>query len=147
LLIAKGYNVRLALTGSRLRRGNVLLHDETGVDWPRDSGLIVPTFQRLNRPCDDAEAQRYYGDEYELLCGRVKLPPLALSKWKFLGSVQGADYERRGYIEPGQKRHEFDQSTFFFNRRGLPKLYGHGRALRLELGPGSEWSWRGFVRP
>jgi hypothetical protein len=150
LLIAKGFRCRFFLEEGGSRRGAVLLHDEDGEAWPYTSGLIVPSFRRLGEPCDDRAAQRYYGDDYPLKEGVVTLPPRDLRRWEAVGPVNVAHYDRRGDVEPGPKEHEFGAGYSLFRALGggaLPVLYKLGPNMRLELGNGAVWNWRGIVRP
>jgi len=150
MLIAKGFRCRFFLEQGGSRYGSVMLHDETGEWWPYSSGLVVPSFRRLGKPLEDKAAQKYYGDDYPLKEGSVTLPPKELSEWREVGRVVKAHYDRRGDVEPGPYEHEFGHGFTLFRALaggGLPMLYARGANLRLELGPGAEWSWRGIVRP
>ena len=148
MLIAKGFHCRFFLTdppgGSR--RGAILLHDEDGEAWPYSSGLVVPSFTRSGKPCDDEAARRYYGDDYALKQGRVELPPKDITRWRKIGQVETVWYTRRGDVEPGPYEHEF-QGAGLFGGGDLPMLHSIGPYLRLELGKGSKWNWRGIVKP
>lgn len=151
MLIAKGFRCRFFLEGGSSRHGHVLLHDEDGDAWPYSSGLIVPSFTRSGDPCDDAAAQKYYGEDYPLKCGGVDTPPVSLDDgWEPVGRVVKAHYDRRGYVEPGPKSHEFSSYGGLFRvlvGGGFPTLYRRGNVMRLELGRGAMWDWRGIVRP
>lgn len=150
MLFAAGSSVRFVLTTGRSRRGKILLHDEAGDSWPSSSGLVVPGFKHLGRDLaiSDEYAQRYYGDSYVLKRGSVRLPPKPLSQWKEIGRVKEAFYVRRGDIEPGPKKHVFGESILFkLLGKKLPRLYKHGQYMRLELGEGAVWNWRGIVSP
>lgn len=147
MLIVKGFRCRFFLEGGSSRSGNVLLHDESGDDWPYTSGLIVPGFQRLGEPCDDKQAQRYYGADYDLRCGRVELPPRDLEDgWEEIGRVVRVHYDRRGEVEPGPYEHEFGEGGLFriVMGGGFPRLYRRESAMRIELGRGAVWDWRGI---
>jgi hypothetical protein len=150
MLIAKGYAPVFVFKNGSTRRGRVLLHDEGGESWPYSSGLVVPSFKREGKPCDDAKAKAYYGSSYRLKEGSITLPPRDLSAWRPVGEVRRADYDRRGHIEPGPKKHAFGQvrsPLFLWRRGGHPILYVYRSFMRIELGSGCEWDWRGIVHP
>jgi hypothetical protein len=151
LLIAKGFAPAFTLaTGGERRapQGAALLHDESGDDWPYESGLVM-RFNRAGKECDDALAEKYFGEGYALRCGAVRLPPRDLREWDPLGDVTRLEYVRRGFAHPGDYEHTFGRvgvMRWLFGA-ALPILYARGAALRLELGRGAEWNWRGIVSP
>jgi hypothetical protein len=137
MLIAKGTRIGLILaSGKTLKPGGVLLHDPEGEDWPRCSGLIMP-IERTSRPINGTtRAKEYIGRNVRL--GWVNTPPKQLSAWHRIGKVVGAiDYTRSGK-HADDYRHDFKEDVTAYRR---------GRAVRLELGSGCTWNWRGFVRP
>ena len=160
MLIVKGLSPRFFLADGTERRGPQgasLLHDESSQSWPYSSGLVM-RFDKRGEPCDDEYARRYYGGDYEIHCGTIELPPKSISAWHLVGEVERAEYTRPGLIEPGRYEHTFGEheepgildriASFFHAAEGqLPKLYEREHALRLELGPGAVWSWRGIVWP
>ena len=140
MLIAKGYSASFKMEGGGTVRGApgaALLHDPTGRTWPSCSGLVLP-FRKTRQPLEDAEAAKYFG-EGPLRGELVGLPPKALREWRRLGEVREVLYRRTG-------RH----ADSFFHPIAEGKrvmLYRRGRALRLELGGGCTWNWRGIVKP
>ena len=146
MLIAKGFSPRFTLASGderRAVRGAALLHDERGDDWPYSSGLVM-RFTRRGDSCDDDLAQKYFGDGYALRCGAVTLPPRDLREWDAIGEVSRIEYTRRGDSHPGLYEHTFGEQRFLFSSGALPILYVRGDALRLELGSGATWDWRGI---
>ena len=156
MLLAAGTHVHFCLWGGSSRRGKVLLHDESGSDWPASSGLVVPAFNKLGLELDDDQAQRYYGSDYVLKQGSIRLPDVDLTKWRRVARVKEAFYTRLGDLASTpdspkkRKNHKFKPKkiSFFSSKRGeLPVLYARGRFLRIELGDGAVWNWRGIVSP
>lgn len=157
MLIAKGYApVFFLASGGQRRglRGAALLHDESGERWPYTSGLVMPFSRRGAEDCNDDLAQRYFGDDYVVRCASVDLPPRSLKEWHRLGEVSRAKYRREGAEHAGHYEHDFGEDegggffSFFKKSPGkLPILYSREGALRIELGPGAVWNWRGIVSP
>jgi len=157
MLIAKGYAPLFFLAdGSERRgpRGSALLHDESGESWPYASGLVMPFSRRGADDCEDDLAQRYFGDDYVVRCATVALPPRALEEWSEVGEVASAEYRREGSEHAGYYEHDFGHAehsglfSFFKKSPGkLPLLYARRGALRIELGSGAVWNWRGIVSP
>jgi hypothetical protein len=138
MLIAKGYSPSFEMVAGKIVRapkGAALLHDPTGRAWPSCSGLVM-TFTKGGGPIEDRDAEDYLG--VGPLRGSLEVPPKALREWKPLGEVEVVNYRRIGkhaapYYHPIEG--------------GKALLYRRGRALRIELGSGCVWSWRGIVRP
>jgi hypothetical protein len=151
MLTAKGYRVSLRL----LERGWIhaapsaaLLHDETGRTWPSCSGLIT-SFERGGSPLESVPPAvcRYFGcDEYVVRSGVLKVPPRSLGQWSLLGTAEEIHYTRRGEYA-ADYYHPFEERGALWWKVKLPTVYRLGSALRLELGPGCEWNWRGFITP
>jgi hypothetical protein len=146
VLIAKGYRVRFVLFGNRSVRapaGYALLHDPSGHAWPKCSGLCAP-FTKTKETVDDREARSYFGffsDAPGL--GKLVLPPKDLGSWKRVGEVDEILYTR---ARPNRLRSSH-QADYFHPFEGKAVLYRRGRLLRIELGRGCVWNWRGIVRP
>ena len=141
MLIARGFHVSFAMEDGRTVKGvGEILHDESGVDWPSDSALVV-AFKKTGKPLGRVSkaARRHFGDDYEPLRGRVVLPPRRLSSWKEIGAVKEIFYDRRGEHD-GAFAHAFGGRKFFGSAKELPILYRRGDALRLEP---VEWDWSG----
>jgi hypothetical protein len=144
MLIAKGFSVSFKLTNGKMVRapgGYGLLHDPSGKDWPKCSGLVA-SFSKGGGEIDDRLAKDYFGHAPRE--GELSLPPRALSAWKKVGAVAEILYTRR---RPGRLLADHQDEYFHPFEKGTPTLYRRGRMLRLELGPNCEWSWRGVVRP
>jgi hypothetical protein len=141
MLIAKCYATALHLDGGGTVRpsGAALMHDPTGRHWPKTSCLIA-SFQRrggpLKSPTDEQKA--WATDPAMVRMGVVETPSRTLEGWKFVGRVNRIDYTRHG-AHADKYTHEFKEPH--------PRLYRRGRVLRLELGRGAEFNWRGFVNP
>lgn len=120
-------------------RGAALMHDPTGRHWPKTSCLIASfnrTGKPLSKPTDEATA--WATDPSFVKMGAVDTPSRTLDGWKFLGRVERIDYTRKG-AHADMYTHEFKSPH--------PRLYRKGNVLRLELGRGAVFSWRGFVTP
>jgi len=144
MLIAKGYRVNLKLENGRKVRAPAsygLLHDPSGRDWAKCSSLIAP-FQKTGDEVSDGEAKSYFGSEPRE--GRIALPPKSLGAWHRVGPVVEIEYTRR---RPGRlpADHQADYYHPFEGKH--PMLYRIGKLLRLELGSGCSWNWRGLIRP
>jgi hypothetical protein len=141
MLIAKCYATSLHVDeGGTVRpRGAALMHDPTGRHWPRTSCLIG-TFKRTGKPIAKPtdEASAWATDPAMVKMGMVHTPNRSLEGWKFIGRVNRIDYTRHG-AHADMFTHEFKDPH--------PRLYRKGHVLRLELGRGAEFNWRGFVKP
>ena len=138
MLIAKGYAPSFKLdTGKTVRapRGAALLHDPTGRAWPSCSGLVL-TFAKSGKETKDSAAEEYLGRAPKL--GEATVPPKALSGWQRVGEVEVVNYRRIG---------NHAASYYHPIEGGKAVLYRRGRALRIELGSGCVWNWRGIVTP
>ncbi len=151
MIAAKGYAVALHMEGGRrvltLEPKIALLHDEDGAAWPKCSALIAP-MKKTGRPLEEVPGRvtKYFGKDYVVRRGEIVLPPVDLGAWKAVGSVERIDYSREGaYADDWW--HPFETRRFLFWKGDLPVLYRRGRALRLELGSGCVWNWRGIVKP
>lgn len=150
MIAAKGYDVSVVLVGGKTvkaPRGAALLHDEDGAAWPRCSALIA-LFRTTREPLGATPqwVRGYFGAAHTLRRGSVVLPPRSLSGWTLVGRCESVDYRREGV--------HADEYTHPFGERGgatwltrHPKLFRLGRDLRIELGRGCVWNWRGIVRP
>ena len=142
MLIAKGYSPSFEMKeGGTIRAslGAALLHDPTGHAWPSCSGLVMPFARRrapLERDVDIGDAEEYFGRKP--LIGHVTVPSKALTGWRSLGAIEVINYRRVG-------RHK--ASYYHPIEKGTATLYRKGRLLRVELGRGCEWTWRGIVKP
>lgn len=151
MLVAKGFAVTITLENGRKVRGPAggeLLHDESGDDWPACSGLIV-NFTKTGKklPEDDAISQKYFGlSGYTIRQGKVRLPPRDLREWHRVGPASRIDYSRRGE-HSDRYTHPFESGGFWLWKTDLPIVFRRGKSLRIELGRGCVWNWRGFVKP
>lgn len=144
MLIAKGFNVGFTLaSGKKIKApaGYGLLHDPSGKDWARCSGLVVP-FAKGGDEIDDKLAKEYFGHAPRE--GELRLPPKALSSWRKLGVATEVLYTRR---RPGRLPADYADQYFHPFKGGKATLYRLGRMLRIELGAGCSWTWRGVVSP
>jgi hypothetical protein len=144
MLIAKGYKVTVVLESGRhvtAPAAYALLHDPAGRDWPRCSALVAP-FRKGGGEIRNREAESYFGSRPRE--GSVSVPPRALSVWRRVGAAVQILYSRR---RPGNlpAAHKADYEHPF--KEGKATLYRRGRELRIELGRGCVWNWRGFVTP
>ncbi|MDE2022188.1 MAG: hypothetical protein KGI71_04760 [Patescibacteria group bacterium] len=145
MLIARGHHASFELEDGRTVRGAggaEILQDETGADLPKNVVLVV-ALRRTGKPLGDvpAEVRRHFGPDYQPLEGRATLPPLSTG-WRLVGRVREARYSRRGQYD-GDWEHAFGQRRLFGGRAELPSLYRRGEALKLVLGDGQWWDWRG----
>ena len=120
--------------------GYGLLHDPSGRDWAKCSGLVC-SFSKGGDEIDDAAARDYFGHTPRE--GTMRLPPRSLSAWRKLGVAVEILYTRR---RPGKLPAE-NQDKYYHPFKGTATVYRLGRMLRVELGPGCEWNYRGIVRP
>ena len=142
MLIAKCYATALHLDGGGTIRpsGAALMHDPTGRHWPKTSCLIA-SFRRTGKPIQKPtdEATAWATDPSMVKMGIANTPGRSLDGgWKFVGRVNRIDYTRHG-AHADKYTHEF--------KAPHPRLYRKGRVLRLELGRGAVFNWRGFVNP
>jgi hypothetical protein len=138
MLIAKGYAPSFKMVeGGTIRggRGAALLHDPTGRAWPSCSGFII-AFSKGGKETKDSAAEEYLGRAPKL--GEATVPPKALSSWKRVGEVETVNYRRIG---------NHAASYYHPIEGGRAVLYRRGHALRIELGSGCVWNWRGIVKP
>jgi hypothetical protein len=138
MLIAKGYSPSFKMVaGGTIRspHGAALLHDPSGRIWPACSGLVI-SFQKGGGPLEDKTAKEYLG--VGPLKGSAIVPPRALNGWRLLGDIAVVNYRRIGKHAAGY---------FHPIEGGRARLYRRGRALRMELGKGCVWNWRGIVTP
>jgi hypothetical protein len=151
MLVAKGFAVTIFLESGRKVRaasGAELLHDESGADWPACSGLVA-SFTKTGKtlPEKDTKADKHFGlSGYVIRRGKVRLPPSDLSEWHLVGRAKSIDYSRRGE-HADRYTHTFQDSGFWLWKHDLPSVYRRGKSLRIELGSGCTWNWRGFVTP
>jgi hypothetical protein len=120
--------------------GYGLLHDPSGRDWAKCSGLVIP-FETGGDEIDDNAARQYLG--YPAREGQVILPPKALSAWKRIGPALEIFYFRR---RPGRLP-SIHRDQYYHPFKGAATVYRRGRIFRVELGPGCEWNVRGIVKP
>ena len=151
MLIAKGYTVSFKLVeGGTVKApaSYALLHDPEGKEFPKCAGFTSP-FVKQGRAVNNREAKSYFekfGDTRSLpIGGQLGIDvPNPLSKWKRIGEIEKINYTRkcpgRSCSHPGRYYHPFEQGKF-------PVLYRWGRHLRMEMGRGCEWNWRGVVYP
>jgi len=118
-------------------RGAALMHDPAGKAWPKTSCLIT-TFSRTGKTLTDPkEEERAWATNPDAVRGGSVNAPSYRGGWKKIGLVKSIDYSRRG-AHADKFEHEF--------KRPVP-LYQKGKAMRLELGKGAQFNWRGFVDP
>ena len=143
MLICKGFSVSFKLSSGKTVKapgGYGLLHDPSGRDWAKCSGLVSP-FSKGGSEIDDAKAKEYFGHPPRE--GALSLPPRSLSSWRKLGVATEILYTRR---RPGKLPAE-NRDKYFHPFKGTAMVYRLGRMLRVELGPGCEWTERGIVKP
>ena len=143
MLIAKGFSVSFLLVSGKKVKAPAsygLLHDPSGKDWPRCSGLVAP-FSKGGEEIDDKLAREYFGHAPRE--GELTQPPRALSSWRKLGVVEEILYYRR---RPGNLPADH-KGEYYHPPKGTATVYRLGRLLRLELGPNCLWNWRGIVSP
>jgi hypothetical protein len=143
VLICKGFSVSFVLASGKRVKAPVsygLLHDPSGRNWAKCSGLIAP-FSKGGDEIDDKLAKDYFGHTPRE--GELRLPPRSLSSWRKLGAATEILYYRR---RPGNLPAEHKDS-YFHPFKGTATVYRLGKMLRVELGPGCDWSYRGIVRP
>jgi hypothetical protein len=141
MLIAKCYAVTMHLKDGgvvRAPKGAALLHDPTGKFWPKTSCLIS-TFTRAGKKLDEPkdEERAWAVDPDAVREGSLNTPPRRGAGWVRVGNVISIDYTRKG-THGDQFEHEFKRPVALFRR---------GRVMRLELGKGAVFNWRGFCNP
>jgi hypothetical protein len=145
-LIAKGYAVTFKLAGGKTVKapsGYAFLHDPSGKYWPACSGLVAPIGRKLGTAVDHAAGKEYFG--HDPMAGELGVsPPKALSAWKRLGEVDEVLYTRR---RPGGLKAYAGGLYYHPIEKGTAHAYRLGRLLRIELGSGCVWNWRGIVKP
>jgi hypothetical protein len=145
MLVAKGFGVICRMTDGRTIRAPfryALLHDESGHDWPSCSALVMPIqIRRDDEPVDDSAARSYFGTQ-PLGCDG-ETPSRNLSRWRPVGQIDQIDYTR----ECPKRECRLEDDYWHPIERGEARLYRLGRMLRIELGGGCKWNWRGIVRP
>jgi len=160
MLVATCWHITMVLeSGRRIKPRGAALHDSTGRDWPKNSVLIMPferTGEVLKNP--DKEAKRWSATPENVHRGVAEQPPRALSAWRRVGCVEKIDYERYGE-HADRYTHTFDShgdkgdggpiSKMLLFETGIPHpvLYSLNGKYRLELPPGFQFNWRGFVWP
>jgi hypothetical protein len=140
MLIAKCHALAFHTTDGRLikpARGSTLLHDPTGKSWPKTSCLIT-TFRKTGAAIEDPtdEEISWAKNPENVREGKVDIPPRTRG-WKEIGRVFSIDYTRYGEHADWYE-HEFKRPV---------RLLQRGKAMRLELGRGAEFNWRGFLVP
>jgi hypothetical protein len=152
VLICKGFAASFLMYGGETIKAPAsygLLHDPTGRDFSKCSGLVAP-FSPLSRTrpskgggeIDDGAARDYFG--HPAREGEIVLPPRALSAWKRVGVVAEIYYTRR---RPGNLPTIHKDHYYHPVEGGRATLYRRGKLLRVELGGNCEWNVRGIVRP
>src|SRR4029077_14696518 len=104
------------------------------------TSCLVATFARRGGRGKKAtdEERAWATDPSMVRMGVVETPNRTLDVWKFVGRVNRIDYTRHG-AHADKYTHEFKEPH--------PRLYRRGRVLRLELGRGAVFNWKGFVFP
>lgn len=90
-------------------------------------------------------------DPDDVRLGRVTFPSRTIGGWSCIGRARGIDYSRYGEYDDDYE-HEFKAHASLVDwilgrKKTLPTLYRKGRVMRIELGRGSVFNWRGFVTP
>jgi hypothetical protein len=147
MLIAKCSRVAFVLVGGKrvaAPRGTTLLHDPSGRHWPSQSCLIA-TFDRsggrLEDPTDEEVAWASNPDDVRV--GAIDTPPKSLSQWETIGRVETIEYTRRG-VYADDYEHNFEPRGWLLEKP-LPTLRRHDGCMRLDLGRGRQFNWRGFI--
>ena len=89
MIICKGFSVSFKLANGKTVKapgGYGLLHDPSGRDWAKCSGLVC-SFSKGGDEIDDAAARDYFGHTPRE--GTMRLPPRSLSAWRKLGVAVG----------------------------------------------------------
>lgn len=146
-MICMGRKVVLVMKNGReieppLRYG--MLHDPSGVYWPKCS-LLIAKFTQGKHLSDDSDGKNYFGRKSTFKEGFIDLPPRDLDRWTRVGEIDEIFYDRAGEKAPGFFQHRFHKP------RGLWKpifkvwgvfskkitdpivVYRLGRAYRIEL--------------
>ena len=165
MLVTQGYRVSFIMAGGKTVKppaSYALMHDESGRDWPRFSGLVgaVKTAGRSGEPISDRAAKDYFG--YAPCAFEASIPSgdeRHLRNWKSVGDVEEILYSRRrsngapakhrgDYYHPiRQKVPGLLSRLLSFVLPAGAKLYRRGRWYRIELASGCVWNWRGIVSP
>jgi hypothetical protein len=140
MLIAKGAHVKLTLEGGRqVNPSGMLLHDESGRDFPSKRCLIT-SISKTSKPI---RKNKWFGPVYTPLLGGMQIPGTRAelsktSSWKTVGEVKKIVYDREG--EHAQHyQHSFADPK--------PLLLQRGRVYCIVLRGGAKMNWRGFVDP
>ena len=138
MLIAKGSRVELHLEGGRtVRPSGMLLHDESGRDFPSKRCLITS----ISKGKKTLRKTKWFGPTYVPLEGRVNIPGsraelLKFNNWDEVGEVKKIVYDRVG-------EHESRYNHVFSDKQ--PLLLRRGRVYCLVLRGATKMNWRGFV--
>ena len=138
MLIAKGSHVVLKLDGGKVvRPSGMLLHDESGRDFPSKRCLIA-TISKTNKTL---RKTKWFGPTYVPLEGSVNIPGsrgelLKKDSWDDLGEISKIEYDRVG-------EHEASYTHSFASPK--PLLLRRGRVYCMLLRGGAKMNWRGFV--
>lgn len=122
----------------------ILCGDPTGKAWPKNEALVTK-YQLTDAEEEKrvpADLRKYAGD-VPIYRGELLVPSGA--EWELVGVVSRIWYERTGELEKPY------QHPYGEHGEDLPNLYTcvveRKRFYRLDLGKGSVWNERGFVKP
>lgn len=138
MLIAKGAHVILKMEDGRvIKPAGMLLHDESGRDFPAKRCLIA-TFQKTQSPI---RKNKWFGPDYDPRAGTLDIPGSPaqlknLSNWEDLGDIKRIEYTRVGK-HAAAYHHSFEEP--------YPTLYRRGRVYCLRMRGALKCNWRGFV--
>jgi hypothetical protein len=138
MLIAKGSHVRLHLEGGRsISPSGMLLHDESGRDFPSKRCLITA----ISKTKTPLRKNKWFGPTYTPLLGGLSIPGtraelLKKDSWDDVGEISKIEYDRVGEHEAGYK-HSFVAPK--------PLLLRRGRVYCIVLRGATKMNWRGFV--
>jgi hypothetical protein len=144
VLICKGFAVSFVMENGKTVRAPAsygFLHDPSGRDFSKNSGLVAP-FSKGGGEIDDGAARDYFG--HPAREGEIALPPRSLGEWTRVGRVTEILYARR---RPGRLPASNKADYYHPIEHGTATLYRRGKLLRVELGANCEWNARGIVKP
>ena len=139
MLIAKGSRVQLTLEGGRqVHPSGMLLHDESGRDFPAKRCLIT-TISKTSKPL---RKTKWFGPVYTPLEGSMTIPGtrselLKTANWKTVGEVKKIVYDRVG-------EHAERYQHSFTDKR--PLLLQRGRVYCLVMRGGTKMTGEGSSR-
>jgi len=138
MLIAKGSHLVITLDDGRtIKPGGMMLHDESGQDFPAKRCLIT-SISKTKQP---VRKTKWFGPTYVPYHATVSIPGargelIRTSSWTCLGEVSKIEYDRVGEHED-RYQHSFASPK--------PLLLRRGRVLCLVMRGKTKMNWRGFL--